>query len=149
MNEPVYMDNQVPLGPWIRSNQYGKRILEEKDKKYYSNPSRGSNFGQYSPPIPASMVEQMTAMKLQEEAEERAKQSTDIPTNQEGINGFQSHRYIRHLPRTEQLTYKDTMVLDKAEEVHVTGKRLRLDADTKTTQTNLMAGPAQQASQRP
>jgi hypothetical protein len=41
------------------------------------------------------------------------------------------------------------MVLDKAEEVYVTGKRPRLDVDTKTTQTDLLAGPAQQASHRP
>jgi hypothetical protein len=57
------------------------------------------------------MVEQMAAMKLQEEAEEMAKQRTEIPTNQEGNNGVQSNRYRRHPPRTEQLTFKDTMCL--------------------------------------
>jgi hypothetical protein len=39
MNEAVNMDDQAPLGPWIRSNQYGRRIMDEKDKRFHSNPS--------------------------------------------------------------------------------------------------------------
>jgi hypothetical protein len=62
------------------------------------------------------------------------------------------HNYFIYAFRTYFYLVKiwaNTMVLDKAEEVYVTGKRPRLDVDTKTTQTNLLAGPAQQASHRP
>jgi hypothetical protein len=39
--------------------------MEAKDRKFYSNPSHGPNFGQYSPPVPTSLLEQLAAMKLQ------------------------------------------------------------------------------------
>jgi hypothetical protein len=149
MNEPSIVENQAPLGPWIRSNQYGRRVLEEKDKRFHSNPSKGSNFGQYSPPIPASMVEQMAAMKLQEEAEERAQATAETPTNQPSNNGIQMSRYIRHTPRTGTITLMDNMVLDKAVETHTHVKRPRLEADNINTKNITMAGPDQQASQRP
>ncbi|GAU48257.1 hypothetical protein TSUD_174950 [Trifolium subterraneum] len=42
----------APLGPWIRSNQYGRRKMEDKDKNFYSNPSHSKNFGYYSPMCP-------------------------------------------------------------------------------------------------
>jgi hypothetical protein len=135
MNEPIYMENQAPLGPWIRSNQYGRRILEEKDKNFYSNPSKGSNFGHYSPPIPASMLEQMAAMKIQEEAEETDQHTTETPNDPTSNNGMQSNRYRRQPPRTNQITYMDNMVLEKAEEAHVNSKRPRLEADNKKQQT--------------
>ncbi|PNX60790.1 hypothetical protein L195_g052112, partial [Trifolium pratense] len=77
-NEPLNLEDAAPLGPWIRSNQYGRRVMEEKDRKFYSNPSHSKTFGQYSPPIPASMLAQMAAMKIQEEA---AEGSSRFPNN--------------------------------------------------------------------
>jgi hypothetical protein len=68
-NKGMAMENTVLLGPWLRSNQYGRRIIDAKDNKYHNNPSLGKHFSSYSPPIPASMLEQMAAMKLQEEKE--------------------------------------------------------------------------------
>lgn len=38
-NPTLETGNAIPLGRWIRSTQYGRRVLEAKDKKYYSNPS--------------------------------------------------------------------------------------------------------------
>jgi hypothetical protein len=149
MNEAVIMENQVPLGPWIRSYQYGRRILEEKDKKFHSNPSNGSNFGQYSPPIPASMLEQMAAMKLQEETEAREQVNTETATKQPSNDGMQINRYRRQAPRAEQQIFKDTMMLDQVEETHGNGKRPRLEAESTNTKTLTMAGPIQQASQQP
>jgi hypothetical protein len=32
-NEPQQIEGNAPLGPWIRSNQFGRRVMEEKDKK--------------------------------------------------------------------------------------------------------------------
>jgi hypothetical protein len=48
-NQALQLDTLAPIGPWIRSTQYGRRKMEEKDRKYYSNPSHAKNFGQYSP----------------------------------------------------------------------------------------------------
>jgi hypothetical protein len=38
-NPPMNLGSLAPLGPWIRSTQYGKRKMEAKDKNYYNNPS--------------------------------------------------------------------------------------------------------------
>ncbi|GAU48571.1 hypothetical protein TSUD_137560 [Trifolium subterraneum] len=75
-------DTLAPLGPWIRSTQYGKRKMENKDRKYYSNPSQSPNFGHYSPLVPASLLAQLAAMKLQ---------TQDPMTNNNG-NQQQSNR---------------------------------------------------------
>jgi hypothetical protein len=61
------MENMASLGPWIRSTQFWRVVMEERDRKYHSNPSQSRNYGQYSPLIPASMLAQMEAMKIQEE----------------------------------------------------------------------------------
>jgi hypothetical protein len=55
----------APLGPWIRSTQYGKRKMEAKDKKYYRNPSQNPDFRKYCPPVPTGLLEKLAAMKLQ------------------------------------------------------------------------------------
>ncbi|MCI38656.1 hypothetical protein A2U01_0059884, partial [Trifolium medium] len=39
--------------------------MEDKDKKFYSNPSQSPQFGKYSPPVPESLLAQLAAMKLQ------------------------------------------------------------------------------------
>jgi hypothetical protein len=91
----------------------------------------------------------MAAMKIQEEAEEKDQHTTETPNDPTSNNGMQSNRYRRQTPRTNQITYMDNMVLEKAEEAHVNSKRPRLEADNKKTANNLIAGPAQQASQRP
>jgi hypothetical protein len=66
-NEALKDDTLAPLGPWIRSTQYGKRKMADKDKKFYSNPSHSPNFGTYSPTVPASLLAQMAAMKVQQQ----------------------------------------------------------------------------------
>jgi hypothetical protein len=64
-NQALNMDTLAPLGPWIRSTQYGRRKMDEKDRKFYSNPSHSPNFGHYSPTVPTSLLEQLAALKLQ------------------------------------------------------------------------------------
>jgi hypothetical protein len=61
------METLVPLGPWIRSSQYGKRKLEEKERKYHSNPSHSTNFGHYSPLVPSDLLEKLAAMRVNNE----------------------------------------------------------------------------------
>jgi hypothetical protein len=64
-NQALDLSTLATLGPWIRSTQYGRRKMAEKDKKYYSNPSHGKNFGQYSPPVPEDLLAKVAAMKVQ------------------------------------------------------------------------------------
>jgi hypothetical protein len=35
-NPALELRTLAPLGPWIRSNQFGKRKMEEKDRMFYS-----------------------------------------------------------------------------------------------------------------
>ncbi|GAU38621.1 hypothetical protein TSUD_276590 [Trifolium subterraneum] len=38
--------------------------MEDKDKRFHSNPSHSKNFGHYSPPVPADLLEKLAAMKV-------------------------------------------------------------------------------------
>jgi hypothetical protein len=81
-NQPLNLETLAPIGPWIRSTQYGKRKMEEKDRKYYSNPSQSKNFGHYSPPVPADLLAKLAAMKVQTTQENPTNQSTQQQTHQ-------------------------------------------------------------------
>ncbi|CAJ2651526.1 unnamed protein product [Trifolium pratense] len=72
-NRTLNTDTIAPLGPWIRSTQYGRRKMEEKDRKFYSNPSHSPNFGKYSPPVPEALI---AAIKLQNQAMRNNNQAT-------------------------------------------------------------------------
>jgi hypothetical protein len=58
-----------PRGPWLRSNIYGRRINEHRDKRFNSNPMQSASGGQFSP-IPKAMLDMLAKMKLEEEEEE-------------------------------------------------------------------------------
>ncbi|GAU51479.1 hypothetical protein TSUD_413680 [Trifolium subterraneum] len=72
-NQALDLDTLAPLGPWLRSTQYGKIKMEAKHKKYYSNPSHSKNFGQYSPPVPTDLLEKLAAMKVNSSQEQSTK----------------------------------------------------------------------------
>jgi hypothetical protein len=72
-NQALDLTTLGPLGPWIRSTQYGKRKMAEKYKKHYSNPSHAKNFGQYSPPVPDDLLEKLAAMKVQSNTNQQPK----------------------------------------------------------------------------
>jgi hypothetical protein len=74
----------APLGPWIRSSQYGRRKMEDKDKKFYSNPSQSPNFGHYSPPVPAALLAQLAAIKLQNQTPKDSAAGYKQQTQQKG-----------------------------------------------------------------
>jgi hypothetical protein len=63
-NQALNMETLAPLGPWIWYTQYGRRKMEDKDKKFYSNPSHFPHFGHYSPHVPTSLLEQLATMKI-------------------------------------------------------------------------------------
>jgi hypothetical protein len=115
--------------------------MEEKDRKYYSNPSLSKTFGLYSPPIPASMLAEMAALKIQEEGEvENSNSSKDAQTG-EGRSGW--HRTTRATGSTSQ-----TMEMVSNIEAILT-KRQRTEEGCGVISENLVAGPARQASQKP
>jgi hypothetical protein len=154
MNETLMIEGQAPLGPWIRSNQYGRRIRAEQDKQFHSNPSQGKHFGHYSPPIPASMLAQMAAMKLQEEEEaEKQKQgqqgSVPATENRQGNRKVQVHKAI--VSRTPTVMMQEdrqgyTAMINQGGS-QLAAKRPRVELETSTSYDTTMAGPAMQASQ--
>jgi hypothetical protein len=74
-NQALDLITLAPLGPWIRSTQYGRRKMADKDKKYYSNPSHAANFGQYSPHVPEDLLAKLAAMKVQTSASPESEKS--------------------------------------------------------------------------
>jgi hypothetical protein len=153
-NPPVNMDTIAPMGPWIRSTQYGKRKQEIKDQKFYSNPSHSPDFGKYSPPVPASLLAKLADMKIQPQT-----------NKDQGVNNNQSpqrnstHRAGQYTNRDQDQTQVDEMVTDsqpvsasenEAMDKSNQAKRLKLTtAAASTYNKQSMAGLGIQASQMP
>jgi hypothetical protein len=57
----------------LRSNIYGKRVNDKRDKRFNSNPMQSVSGGQFSP-IPKAMIDMLAQMKLAEE-ERRGKRA--------------------------------------------------------------------------
>ncbi|GAU41426.1 hypothetical protein TSUD_26060 [Trifolium subterraneum] len=81
-NKALHLATLAPLGPWIRSTQYGRRKMDEREKKYFSNPSQAKNFGQYSPPVSADLLEKLAAMRVQSTHEPPQAQPKPWPNQQ-------------------------------------------------------------------
>lgn len=56
--------NKNVLGPWLRYNHFGRRIMDYKDRKFSSNPTKCKNYGHFMPPIPPKMLEEMAKMSM-------------------------------------------------------------------------------------
>jgi hypothetical protein len=79
--EPSLPEGAVnPRGPWLRSNIFGKRVNENRDRRFNSNPMQSTSGGQFSP-IPKSMIEMMAKMKLEEDtkAQTHSAENTSNP----------------------------------------------------------------------
>ncbi|GAU25508.1 hypothetical protein TSUD_279920 [Trifolium subterraneum] len=159
-NQALNTDTTTPLGPWIRSSQYGRRKMEEKDKKYYSNPSQSPNFGKYSPHVPASLLAQLAAMKLQNQ--------TPINNNQNQQQGEQSSKETSHGDTSQNTTQQrevgaiipcsegSNLRSEKAGKTNIEDahqvKRLKLAYEPTNgrmlMETNTMAGLGAQAGQQ-
>jgi hypothetical protein len=90
-NQALNMETLAPLGPWIRSTQYGRRKMDSRDRKLYSNPSQSPNFGKYSPPIPAALIAQLTAMKINHKRPMEQDQSQAKNCNMDKIKAHDTH----------------------------------------------------------
>jgi hypothetical protein len=55
-----------PRGAWLRSNSYGRRIVERAEKTFRSNPRQSLSGGQFSP-IPKGLMDMMKDLKVQPE----------------------------------------------------------------------------------
>jgi hypothetical protein len=76
-----------PRFPWLRSNVYGKRILEKKDQMFHSNPKKSVSGKQFSP-VPKAMIEMMANLKLnKEKAQQRTNErGSTTPTTDQNRN---------------------------------------------------------------
>jgi hypothetical protein len=52
-----------PLGPWLRSNQFGKRIMDPKDRRFSSNPQKSPSYGDISQ-VPKGLIKALEDLKL-------------------------------------------------------------------------------------
>jgi hypothetical protein len=106
--------------------------MEAKDRKYHSNPSMSKDFGQFSPPIPASMLAQMKAMKIQDDMEEASAQNmAESPRN----HNTQPQKQSEELGQNKMITPTKRPRLSNTSNLDL------------TQEDTLMAGPAEQASQ--
>jgi hypothetical protein len=137
-NEAFVMEGHASLGPWIRSSQYGRRMRAEQDKQFHSNPSQGTNYGHYSPTIPASMLAQMAAMNLQEEEQENKKNSTrseGTSNNRQGTKDTQVQKSITS-KTTAMLIQEDiqgVLTLTNRGEGQNESKRPRMELETNSS----------------
>jgi hypothetical protein len=147
----------APLGPWIRSTQYGKRKMEAKDKNYYSNPSHDPKFGQHSPPVPKDLLDQLAAMKLQQQ-----KNDNNMHHNQHSPTQNHAHTTSTYgQGRVQQLIEchtkrtqgdMDTSITTKGQAQLTTAKRQKMEQGDERLSTRTQTegvGHAQQASPRP
>jgi hypothetical protein len=146
-NPALNLETMAPLGPWIRSTQYGRRKMEDKDKKFYSNPSQAQNFGQYSPPVPADLLEKLAAMKVKEQTNTsdqtnyHTQHNNAAKSTMKGIIIQQEERFhhihsYQHNHETQALYNPSTST---TKEHNVQKKRQKIE-------DNIRAGTARQAS---
>jgi hypothetical protein len=150
-NQALNLDTLAPLGPWIRSTQYGKRKMEEKDKKYYSNPSHSKNFGHYSPPVPSDLLEKLAAMKVSSPSQSSLSHNSASyePSNSQNpgndsMTGIQVQQEERN-KKPHRLSYGDTKDKPPESTSHPQGVQIK----RQKTEEHLRAGSAMQAGPKP
>jgi hypothetical protein len=157
-NPPLELGTLAPLGPWIRSTQYGRRKMEAKDRKFYSNPSHNPNFGQYSPPVPTSLLEQLAAMKLQKTNAADSQQSNYTHTNTHQNQSHSPHQKVMIVTQggTQRMeingSHQETFTSTNSNSNQITpAKRQKMESeingeDQHNQQNQPGVGTAQQAS---
>jgi hypothetical protein len=116
--------------------------MEAKDRKFHNNPSMAKNYGSFSPPIPASMLEQMAAMKIKDDQEAAQQQNDGDTTSEASPNPSYTN--------TQQNSANSQLINSKSVNQ---AKRQRMDSNSLTNvditmvENCNMAGPVRQASQ--
>jgi hypothetical protein len=156
-NPPMVLGSLAPLGPWIRSTQYGKRKMEAKDKKYYSNPSHNPDFGKYSPPVPTGLLEKLAAMKIQTPKghdQQQNNQCSPMQMQYQQITSPVQERILQLNVTNHRLTSTETnQSADKGTKQITPAKRQKMETEiVQNSDSSQMDSPrvglAQQASPR-
>lgn len=138
------MGTAVPLHPWIRSAQYGRRVMEAKDKKYYSNPSDHSkDFGHYNPPVPDTLLQQLADMKIQQSSHMNSQQQQ---FQQQYMSQTMSKVYSS--PRNTHSLNLEKKLMEIAPQTQGINSAKRQRTANTTSPQHDMARPAKQASQK-
>jgi hypothetical protein len=117
--------------------------MEEKDRKFYSNPSHAKNFGQYSPPVPTDLLEKLAALKVNNVSTKQSDQAQQTTENSP-MEGIQHHQEVRDI-KVHRIGYiNETQYPDKSITMDsaTQGKRQKLEEIQRV-------GTASQASPRP
>ncbi|MCH83803.1 hypothetical protein A2U01_0004629 [Trifolium medium] len=153
-NPPFVWDTLAPLGPWIRFTQYGRRKMEDKDKKYYSNPSHSKDFGHYSPHVPADLLAKLAAMKVQsEQATNVTKSQPPHPDTQSNTTGHSPNKDIQYqrenkAKKAHRIGYSsEHMMQDSTLETRMVETENQIKRQKRDN--NQRAGSARQASPQP
>jgi hypothetical protein len=80
-NEDLGMESVNARGAWLRSNNYGRRIIEKKEKTFRSNPRNSLSCGQFSP-IPKGLIDQMATLNMQQDSQ--MNETQDQYSNEKG-----------------------------------------------------------------
>jgi hypothetical protein len=129
-----------PRGPWLRSNIFGKRVNDKRDKRFNSNPMQSVSGGQFSP-IPKAMIDMLAQMKLAEEEEEK---------EQAGVTA-QNMNGSKNMPTEATMglcTNSPTIPKRKFQKIQVGSHVLENSASSPDNQISL-AGLKNNASQEP
>jgi hypothetical protein len=144
-NQPLNLETLAPLGPWIRSTQYGKRKMEAKDKKFYSNPSLSKEFGHYSPPVPSDLLEKLAAMKVStsnlhnDNQQQQPHSNAESPMKQQHASTGEKGEKVYRQTISNEATNMDLTPAVPAKELSYQAKRQKLEELSR-------AGTARQAS---
>lgn len=60
-----------PRGAWLRSNSYGRRVIEKKEKTFRSNHRKSLSGGQFSP-VPKGLSDMMAKLRMNSETQKTA-----------------------------------------------------------------------------
>jgi hypothetical protein len=150
-NPALNLETLAPLGPWIRSNQYGRRKLEDKDRKYYSNPSQAKNFGQYSPPVPNDLLEKLAALKVQQKEDPNSSQQSHEQTHKSTTSSTTMESIIMQQEdkgkKAHKLSFNQETQITNNTNTHYDQDQI-IQTKRQKMEDSLRAGTARQASPR-
>lgn len=158
-NQPIPLEGGInPRGAWLRTKNYGRRVIERKEKTFSSNPLKSISGGPYSP-IPKGLIDQMAAMKLRKSSSPNFHQAT-YQTHQQHVNTKFSSGPQDNLQMATQQQHHLLVTPHQQRNSNSTGQKFtkrKLDskegfeaaAGKDLLQDTLLAGLENKASQQP
>lgn len=111
-----------PMGPWLRSKTYGKRMVERHELKFSSNPRKSLSGGQFSP-IPKELLDMMANIKLQKAAQQNMQQEQELKGNNT-VDGSTTNRPSQQM---------ETRINSKEGGVEQWGTKIKMQCDKEIT----------------